>query len=358
MALNYNEHKFTIRSSDSLVIFLTLSIVASTILLHTLLETGQGVQSAETRFTVAYLVLLALGLVVETWPRGSTRVQQLSGAQAWDKANFFSRMSQHYFQPIISLAAKQKMLLPSDVVNQLPEENKTEIGYDRLSVIWNKKTKRYYDKVRAAGGSTNPDAVKKIRKPSLMLAIIQAHWKNLIPVVAAKVVLPFLDYLSPALLGLFLDYIQGPSTSDPESVVAASFSSVKPATEEKPFGYGVLLAFGIFFARCAVAAVLSGYYRLVFILCAQAKATLTSMIYRKVLVLSPDARRKSSTGAILNHMSVDAVQWEEGFYYLGIWISIPFDFSICFYMRKLLLCLMSSSFIDEIGRASCRERVL
>ncbi|KAF9139964.1 hypothetical protein BGX30_007218 [Mortierella sp. GBA39] len=319
VALNYNEHKFTIRSSDSLVIFFTLSIVASTIILHTLLETGQGVHSAETRFTIAYLVLLTLGLVVETWPRGSTRVQQLSGAQAWDKANFFSRMSQHYFQPIVSLAAKQKMLLPSDVVNQLPEENKTEIGYARLSVIWNRKTKRYYD---------------KIRKPSLMLAIIQAHWRNLIPAVAAKIVLPFLDYLSPALLGLFLDYIQGPAASDPESVVTALS---KPATEEKPFGYGVLLAFAIFLARCAVAAVFSSYYRRVFILCAQAKATLTSMIYRKVLVLSPDARRKSSTGAILNHMSVDAVQWEEGFDCLGLWISIPFDFSICFYMLYQLL---------------------
>ncbi|KAK5814377.1 hypothetical protein F5H01DRAFT_391041 [Linnemannia elongata] len=337
VALNYNEHKFTIRSSDLLVIFFTLSIVASTILLHTLLGTGQGVQSAETRFIIAYLVLLTLGLVVETWPRGSTRVQQLSGAQAWDKANFFSRMSQHYFQPIVSLAAKQKMLLPSDVANQLPEENKTEIGYARLSVIWNSKTKRYYDKVRAAGGSTNPEAVKKIRKPSLMLAIIQAHWRSLIPVVAAKIAIPFFDYLSPAILGLFLDYIQGPSVSEPQLVVSALSSSVKPITEEKPFTYGVLLAFGIFFVRCAVSALYSDYHRRVFILCAQAKATLTSMIYRKVLVLSPDARRKSSTGAILNHMSVDAVQWEEGFEYLAVWISIPFDFSICFYMLYHLL---------------------
>lgn len=337
VALNYNEHKFTIRSSDSLVIFFTLSIAASTILLHTLLETGQGVQLTETRFTIAYLVLLILGLAVETWPRGSTRVQQLSGARAWDKANFFSRMSQHYFQPIVSLAAKQKMLIPSDVANQLPEENKTEIGYTRLSVIWNRKTKRYYDQVRAAGGSTNPEAVKRINKPSLMLAIIQAHWKSLIPLVAARIIIPFLDYLSPALLGLFLDYIQGPSASDPESVVAALSSSVKPATEEKPFGYGVLLAFGIFLARCSVSAVYSDYHRRVFILCAQAKATLTSMIYRKVLVLSPDARRKSSTGAILNHMSVDAVQWEEGFDYLAIWFSTPLDLAICFYMLYHLL---------------------
>ncbi|KAF9151749.1 hypothetical protein BG015_006269 [Linnemannia schmuckeri] len=338
LVLNYNEHKFAIRSSDSLVIFFTLSIVAATILLHTLLEAGQGIQSTELRFTIAYLVLLTLGLVVETWPRGSTRVQQLSGAQAWNKANLFSRTSQHYFQPIVSLAAKQKMLMPSDVVNQLPEENKTENGYARLSVIWNRKTKRYYDKVRATGGSANPEAVKKIKKPSLMLAIIQAHWRNLVPVVAAKIIIPFLDYLSPALLGLFLDYIQGPSASDPESVTAALPSSfVKPATEEKPFGYGVLLAFGIFFARCAVSALYADYLRRVFISCAQAKATLTSMIYRKVLVLSPDARRKSSTGAILNHMSVDAVQWEEGFDYLALWISLPFDFSICFYMLYQLL---------------------
>lgn len=288
--------------------------------------------------TITYLVFLTLGLVVEAWPRGSTRVQQLSGAQAWDKANFFSRVSHHYFQPIVSLAAKQKMLLPSDMVDQLPEKNKTEIGYARLSVIWNKKTKRYYDKVRAAGGSANPEAVKKIKKPSLLLAVIQAHWRSLIPIVAAQIALPFLDFLSPALFGLFLDYIQGSSASDADATTVAA-SSFKPTTEEKPFGYGILLAFGIFLARCAVAAVFSDYYRRVFILCAQAKATLTSMIYRKVLVLSPDAKRKSSTGAILNHMSVDAVQWEEGFYYLALWISIPFNFAICFYMCKFFVPL-------------------
>jgi hypothetical protein len=356
LALNYNEHKYSIRSSDVLVIFFTLSIIVSTTLLHTLLETGQGIQSTETRLTITYLVFLALGLVVEAWPRGSTGVQQLSGAQAWDKANFFSRVSHHYFQPIISLAAKQKMLLPSDVVDQLPEEKKTEIGYARLSVIWNRKTKRYYDKVRAAGGSANPEAVKKIRKPSLLLAIIQAHWRSLIPVVAAKIALPFLEYLSPALFGLFLDYIQGPPAPNTDTIAVAA-SSFKPATEEKPFGYGVLLAFGIFVARCAVSAVYSDFHRRVFILCAQAKATLTSMIYRKVLVLSPDARRKSSTGAILNHMSVDAVQWEEGFDYLSVWISIPFDFAICFYMCRLFFFVLLGGTKSQTGLRLLTPRI-
>ncbi|KAK3844456.1 MAG: hypothetical protein J3R72DRAFT_473118 [Linnemannia gamsii] len=338
LVLNYNEHKYSIRASDFLIIFFSLSIFASATLLHTLFGIDQGLHTAEARFTIAYLVLLTLGLAVEAWPRGSTQVQQLSGAQEWEKANFFSRSSATYIQPVISLAAKQRMLLPSDVANLLPEQHKTEIGYARLSTIWNNKTKKYYDKVRAAGGSANPEAARKIKKPSLMVAIIQAHRRGIFPVVASKISCSFLEYLSPALLGLLLDYIQGTSGADPDlmSAVTAS-SSVELSQEEKSLGYGLLLAFGIFFSRCIVSSIYADYHRRIFLHGAEAKATLTSMIYRKALLLSPDARRKSSTGAILNHMSVDALQWEEGFDYLSLWISIPFDLSICFYMLYQLL---------------------
>ncbi|KAG0369277.1 hypothetical protein BGX24_002476, partial [Mortierella sp. AD032] len=337
LVLNYNEHKYSIRASDFLIIFFSLSIFTSATLLHTLLETDQGSHTAETRFTIAYLVLLTLGLAVEAWPRGSTRVQQLSGAQGWEKANFISRLSASYFQSVISLAAKQRMLLPSDVANLLPEQYKTETGYARLSTIWNNKTKKYYDKVRAAGGSTNPEAVKKIKKPSLIAAVLQAHRRGIFPVVAAKISCSFLDYFSPVLLGLFLDYIQGTSGADPELMSAATATSVKLSQEEKSFRYGLLLAFSIFFSRCTVSSIYTDYHRRIYLHGAEAKATLTSMIYRKVLVISPDARRKSSTGAILNHMSVDALQWEEGFDYLALWISIPFDLSICFYLLYHLL---------------------
>ncbi|KAF9930603.1 hypothetical protein FBU30_000306 [Linnemannia zychae] len=227
----------------------------------------------EEAFAPDKLIGTSLTALAWTWPRGSTRVQQLSGAQAWDKANFYSRWSQHYFQPIVSLAAKQRMLFPSDIVDQLPERHKTENGYARISTIWNNKLKRYNDKIRAAGGSTNIEAVKKIKKPSLMVTILQALWKGLIPIIVAKTLVPFLEYLSPFLLGIFLDYIQGTSGSNSNSA-----ASHEASLEEKPLGYGLLLAIEV-------------------------KAALTAMIYRKTLVLSPDSRRKSSTGAILNHMS-------------------------------------------------------
>ncbi|KAF9905615.1 Multidrug resistance-associated protein 1 [Linnemannia zychae] len=307
---------------------------------------GWEAHATETWFTVAYLVLLTLGLTVEAWPRGSTRVQQLSGAQEWEKANFFSRSSQYYSQPIISLAAKQHMLYPSDVANLLPKEYSTETGYARLSVIWNRKMSRYYDKVHAAGGPANPEAVKKVKKPSLMLAILEAHRRGILPVITAKFASTFLDYLSPALLGYFLDYIQGTSDDDPNLIATGAASPLNPGQGEKPIGYGVLLAFSIFFARSLVSVIYSDYHRRIFLHGAEAKATLTSMIYRKALILSPDARRKSSTGAILNHMSVDALQWEEGFDYLALWVSIPFDFAICFYM---LFQLLGWSFLAGVG---------
>ncbi|KAK3807501.1 MAG: multidrug resistance-associated protein 1 [Linnemannia gamsii] len=170
-----------------------------------------------------------------------------------------------------------------------------------------------------------------------MAAVLQAHRRGIFPVVAAKISCSFLDYFSPVLLGLFLDYIQESSGADPDLMSAATATSVELSQEKKSLRYGLLLAFSIFFSRCTVSSIYTDYHRRIYLHGAEAKATLTSMIYRKALVLSPDARRKSSTGAILNHMSVDALQWEEGFDYLALWISIPFDLSICFYLLYHLL---------------------
>ncbi|KAF8936610.1 hypothetical protein BGZ47_009413, partial [Haplosporangium gracile] len=57
----------------------------------------------------------------------------------------------------------------------------------------------------------------------------------------------------------------------------------------------------------------------------QTKVALTGMIYKKTLKLSPGARSKSTTGEIVNHMSVDADVWQEGLYQMSSWCSLPIE---------------------------------
>ncbi|KAF9429434.1 hypothetical protein BGZ76_001296 [Entomortierella beljakovae] len=325
LLVNYNEHKYAIRSSDVLVIYYIVSIVAIVLVLHTQLDLNQN-----HRFgyycNIISLAALSLGLTVEVLPRGSTRVQQLSGAQEYDKASLLSRRSFMFYQPIISLAAKKKILVPSDIVNQLPESYNTKSGYEALSARWNTGVQDYYNKVEAAkmSGYTKEET-ERIKEPSLMSAILVAQWKESIPVIFLRLLIPCTEYMSPALLGFLLDYIGGSSVDE-------SITENLQIHDKKPLGYGLAIAFSFFALHVITTTMYGQVLRLLYLQSTRIRCSLSAMIYRKSLRLSPDARRESSTGAITNHMSVDAETWEEGLDMLSCWISLPLDFSICLFL--------------------------
>jgi hypothetical protein len=158
---------------------------------------------------------------------------------------------------------------------------------------------------------------------------LTAYWKPLIPIVVMRIVLPLIEYLSPILLGALLDYIQD-ATGGTE---AASQSPLSSSTE-KPLIYGLAIAFSIFAVQVASSILFANNLRTMYLLSTEIKSALVAMIYRKSLRLSPDSRRKSSTGAITNHMSVDADLWEEGTEALSMWISLPVDIVLCLYLCK------------------------
>ncbi|KAF9329432.1 hypothetical protein BG006_007485 [Podila minutissima] len=309
--LNKEEHKYKIRSSNSLFVFFILSILAATFILHTLYDLNQT-GSSEFYLNAAFITFMLAGFTAEAWPRGATQVQQrATDVQAYNKANLASQLTFYFFQPIVSLAASQQMLLPSDIANQIPEEYKTASGYSVLSESWSRRVSAYR---RAT--LINP----KAKKPSLFATILSACRRSLIPIVLIHIALPFVQYLSPALLGLLLDYVEASSEED-----------------AKPLSYGVALAVGMFIAAMFLSLMNAYKMKTVFQVSAEIKAGLIAMIYRKALKLSPDARRISSTGQITNHVAVDAELWEDAVSCLSAWISIPFDLAICLTMLYHLL---------------------
>ncbi|KAF9916173.1 hypothetical protein BX616_004444 [Lobosporangium transversale] len=309
-------------------------------------------EQPEFKSGLLFLISLVLGFVVEAWPRGSTHVQRLSNAQAWDKANFFSQISFWFFQPIIDLAAKQQMLRPTDIVNTLPEDHKAQPSYIRLSTCWNTRLQWYQDKVHQLESSNiSGEIKKKVKPPSLLTTILIANWRRLVPIVIVRIILPFTAYAAPLLLGLLLDYIgDGPDhdirssnqredkllgTAPSHSLLSLSLPGRN--VEEKPLLYGLILASLMVVERVVMMGLYSICLKDNLLLSTEVKSALVAMIYRKALRLSPDARRKSSTGAITNHMSVDARTWGDGIELLSAWISIPFDIGICLFLLYRLL---------------------
>ncbi|KAF8951300.1 Multidrug resistance-associated protein 1 [Haplosporangium bisporale] len=293
--LNKEEHKYKIRSSNSLFVFLVLSILASTFILHTLYDLHRTA-SFEFYFNAAFIAFILAGFTAEAWPRGSTQVQQRANdVQTYDKANLMSQLTFYFFQPIVSLAARQQMLIPSDITSQMPEEYKTASGYSQLSESWSKRVNAYLRSTL-----TNPAA----KKPSLFATILIAYRRPLIPIVLIHIALPFMQYLSPVLLGLLLDYVEASSEEN-----------------SKPLSYGVALAVAMFVTALILS--LMNAFKMKTVLLA--------------LKLSPDARRVSSTGHITNHVAVDADLWEDAIPNLSAWISIPFDLAICLTLLYHLL---------------------
>ncbi|KAF9585524.1 hypothetical protein BGW38_001959 [Lunasporangiospora selenospora] len=259
----------------------------------------------------ASLAFLLLAFIVEAWPRGSTRVQQLSRAQEFEKANLFSQLTFHFFQPIVTLAARQRMLQPSDIVNQLPKDHTTNLGYSRVSSVWNRRLERF----KASRHANDPK-----KGPSLLATIIITYRWSLIPVISLMSLIPFAEFLSPVLLAYLLDYVERSSTE-----------------EAQPLSIGLVLAFSIA-GSYLISCFMHGYtLREIVYIGTEIKSALIAMVYRKALRLSPEARRKSSTGAIMNHMAVDAEIWDYAMDMLASWVLIPIQLSIAFYLLYGLL---------------------
>ncbi|KAF9571261.1 Multidrug resistance-associated protein 1 [Mortierella alpina] len=315
VVLGHNEHKYSIRASDHLLVFYMASIFASLLVLRTMANLGltNGSQFSTTIFTTTCLVL---GFLAEAWPRGDTYLQQRSRASAYEKANLLSRCTFQFFQPIVSLSAKRTIVV-DDIQNQAPEDVSTRWAHERLNSKW----QRNVIKCKSQG-----------KKPSLFRTILQVHARAMIPILFFRTVRPLLLFSIPGLLSLFLEYLQNARNNVPE--------------KDTSVGYGLLLA-GSMFAAALLGAVIQAVSRQYSIsLSLQTKVALTTMVYRKALKLSPDSKKKSTTGEIINHMSVDADVWTTALLYMSMWISLPVE--ICTAMW-LLYRLLGWSFLAGIA---------
>ncbi|KAF9306091.1 Multidrug resistance-associated protein 1 [Mortierella antarctica] len=315
--LNHYEHVYEIRSSDFIFSYFVLSLISLALGVNTTVQIGDPSTATRTQLkvTIGIFASLLLGFVVEAWSRSSTTVQKKSGASAYDKANIFSRCIFHFFQPIVSLSVK-RTITQEDIANQLPEFLKTENALSILDEKWRHNLKRF--------------RTHQTKRISLFWTIIQVNSGQLIPVVIFRTIRPLLLFAIPGLLSQFLAYLQ--DAQDPSKVTTVS--------------YGVMLAVCMYLASQIGAIIQAVSRQYSTFLSFQVKVALNAMIYCKALRLSPGSRQESTTGEIINHMSVDADVWTEAFLYLSMWVSLPIEITAA---MVLLYRLLGWSFVAGIA---------
>ncbi|KAF9129576.1 hypothetical protein BGW39_004014 [Mortierella sp. 14UC] len=292
VVLNHFESLYKIRASPFIFCYSLVSLIAAAIVIRTLEETNHSDQDP-FKALVTFLAINCAHFVVECWPRGRFAVQKNHPAGEYEKANFFSRITFHFMQPIVSLGYKRP-LVQEDIDSLMPKEMQAEHSHMRLSTRWNAK------KLKCANRDTTPSLMKTI------LFSFKAQW---VPLIIIRVLTSVLTYVSPQLLNSLLGFIQ-------------SYASPNEA-DHKPVALGIILAFGMFFASLLVTFLNAQLTATSTNLGIEVRTGLMSMIYRKAMRLSNSARQKSTAGEITNHMSVDAERWPMSLPTVITAISVP-----------------------------------
>ncbi|KAG0299913.1 Multidrug resistance-associated protein 1 [Linnemannia gamsii] len=302
LILNHLESLYKIRASPYIFCYSLVSLIASAIVVRTMMETNHSDQDP-FKALVAFLAINCAHFVVESWPRGRLAIQKNHSAGEYEKANFFSRITFHFMQPTVSLGYKRP-LAQEDIDSLMPTEMQAAQSHLRLSTRWNAKKLKYANQ----GDST----------PSLMKTILFSFKSQWVPMIIMRVLISVLTYVSPQLLNSLLGFI-------------ASYAS--PNEEDhKPVELGILLAFGMFFTSILATFLNAQIQAASTNLGLEVRIALMSMIYRKALRLSNSARQKSTAGEITNHMSVDAERWPMSLPTAITSITVPLEIAIATWM--------------------------
>ena len=250
--LNRLESIYEIRSSNILFFFELYSVLASIVTLYSLHHNDEVNDDNSLRYLHAYFYAILVVFVFEALPRGWTRVQRQSDANQHDKANFFSRVTFHYMQSIVSLGYKRPLTI--DDIKILPKESETQHGYERLNAQWEDHKKD----VQAHNNKADADHQKS---HSLMRVIGKAFAGPFAIMIFMRVLASMLQFLLPVLFQQILVYIE-------------SYESV----DELPKARGVILSLGMLTVSLTVSSLTNLFFKMEAELGLEVRNALVSMI--------------------------------------------------------------------------------
>lgn len=222
-------------------------------------------------------------------------LQRAKYVSPYDQANVFSRITFDWIGGLMKRGYIQ--FLTQKDLPPLPKSLKATTTTNEFDYYWNKQP---------AG------------KKSLFWAISKAFGGQFLLGGVFKAAQDCLAFIQPQLLRLLIKFVN-------------DYSKSMKKGQPLPLTRGLLIAVSMFVVSIVQTACLHQYFQRAFDFGMKIKNSLTSTVYDKSLVLSNESKQESSTGDIVNLMSVDVQRLQDLLQNLQIVWSGPFQIIICLY---------------------------
>jgi len=141
------------------------------------------------------------------------------------------------------------------------------------------------------------------RANGICLVLFKLFWVKLLAAAALKFLQDSLQYLAPMLLKMLLQFM----------------------SSDAPEWHGSLYAMLLLVIPTIQSMILGNYFYHVQVISLQVRTMIVGAIYRKALLLSGSSRMQSTSGEIVNLMSVDSHRFQDLLLYLNLFWSAPFQ---------------------------------
>lgn len=225
--------------------------------------------------------------------------RQIKKTSPFDQANIFSRITFNWMSPLVKKGYSQ--FLTEKDLPPLPADLKASNTSSSFNYFWNKQGTK-----------------------SLAWAISQAFGAEFLLGGVFKSLSDILAFVQPQLLRYLIKFVVDYSESVKEG-------------NPLPLTKGLMIAGAMFVVSVGQTIFLHQYFQRAFDLGMHIKSSLTAIIYNKSLVLSNDTKQESSTGDIVNLMSVDVQRLQDLVQNLQIIWSGPFQITLCLYSLYKLI---------------------
>ncbi|KAF7132803.1 hypothetical protein RHSIM_Rhsim09G0203200 [Rhododendron simsii] len=235
---------------------------------------------------------------------GSGKTESIVTVTPFSKANFFSKMSFWWLNPLMT-KGKEKTLEDEDIP-KLREEDRAEACYLQFTEQFNKQKR------------LNPSS-----QPSVLKTLILCHWKEILVSGFFALLTIVTVSAGPLLLNAFIKVAEG----------------------KENFKYeGYVLAISLFFSKSIESSAQRQWYFRSRLVGLKVRSLLTAVIYKKQLRLSNTAKMMRSAGEITNYVTVDAYRVGEfPFWFHQTWTtSLQLCFSLIILYRAVGLATIAS----------------
>jgi ATP-binding cassette subfamily C (CFTR/MRP) protein 1 len=291
--IHHMEHERLRVPSGVVLVYWLLFNITSAIRARTMFIRHDGEYKNSFGLMFATFALSIVIFVLETFvPKKQSPYMAVGHDKEYpsEYSNIFAQLSFSWLTPLMKHGWKS--YITEDDLWDLPKQNTTKESGDTFSRNWIEETHK--------------------PSPSVWKALFKSFGGSYLSYVPLKLFSDALGYAQPQLLRMLIGFVESYQTDEPEPPVK-----------------GFAIALAMFCVSLTQSVGNNQFMNSVFELGLRVKAGLTSVIYKKSLRLSNEARSGTSTGDIVNYMVVDTQRVSDlsrqGF---QLW-SAPFQITLC-----------------------------